>query len=77
MHCIKAAESVVVIGELKGLAFTLVAETVVVEASGLITVKGQSDLFATTRMRDAFELFLVSVEKVHDNSFWFMSRKTS
>jgi hypothetical protein len=63
---IYAEESILVIGEINGAAFTLDAQTVVVETTGLITAEGKSSLLATTRMRSAYEAFLADVVKIHD-----------
>ena len=64
----KVDESLLITGKVNGAAFTLAAQTVVIETTGLITAEGTSNLFATTRMRSAYESFLADVATVHDAS---------
>ena len=57
-----------VAGILKGKAFTLDCQDVVVEEAGLITSEGTSLLFGPLQLREKYDAFLVDVATVHETT---------
>ena len=57
-----------VAGILKGKAFTLDCQDVVVEEGGLITSEGTSLLFGPLQLREKYDAFLVDVATVHETT---------
>ena len=65
---LSASTAITIAGTLEAKGAIIDCQDLVIETTGLITAEGTSNLFATTRMRSAYESFLADVATVHDAS---------